>query len=236
MKKGKVLMKMTEESKTLQQIIDEWLLYCKINNFSKYTINHYKHQLHCFNLFCDFEQQVSVLTKQLFEEYILYCQKKGISNVTVVTYTKVIRTLFYWCMDKGYIISFKIKLPKFEKPLKETYTDEEVSKLLKKPNIRKSTFAEYRTWVMINYTLATGNRMNTIANLKIEDLDFDNKLIKLTTTKNKKAQMIPMVDDLKKVLIEYLTIRKGKLTDYLFCTANKLIVVITQVNTMNKYL
>ena len=57
---------------------------------------------------------------------------------------------------------FKIRMPHADKPLKEAYTEEELSKLLKKPNLRKCSFAEYRSWVMVNYFLSTGQRMNSV--------------------------------------------------------------------------
>jgi len=217
----KVIMSMQPNiNKTIEEVNKEFILNCEIRNFSKYTINHYNNQMHVFSLYCNFNQNITVLTKQLFDEYILYCKNKGISDITVQTYTKVIRTFYYFCMDRNYINTFKIHLPKADKPLKETYTDIELEKLLKKPNIKKASFTEYRTWVIINYVLATGNRMNTITNLKIKDLDFDNQIIKLIKTKNKKQQIIPMTNSLKEILIEYLSIRQGDLDDYVFCTAH----------------
>ena len=45
--------------------------------------------------------------------------------------------------------------------MKETYSDLELSALLKKPDIRKATFAEYRDWVIINFLLNCGSRAAT---------------------------------------------------------------------------
>jgi len=87
---------------------------------------------------------------------------------------------------------------------------------LEKPDLKY--FGEYRTWVVINWLLATGNRLGTIVNVKIKDLDFDNEMILLNKNKNKQAQMIPMSRTLVKVLHEYLEYRKGDADDYLFCT------------------
>ncbi len=43
-------------------------------------------------------------------------------------------------------------LYKAEETVKETYSDAELTALLKKPDIRKTTFAEYRDWVIINFS------------------------------------------------------------------------------------
>jgi len=120
-------------------------------------------------------------------------------------------------MDEGHLPTFKIKLPKVDKPIKETYTDTELQPLLKKPNVKTCDFTEYKIWVMTNYLIATGNRTSSILNIKICDLDFDNALIQVNKTKNRKAQIIPMSSTLASVLKEFLVYRKGENSDYLFC-------------------
>jgi len=119
----------------------------------------------------------------------------------------------------GYIEPFKITLLKAEKEIKETYTDSELMILLKKPKVSKCRFSEYRDWVFINYILATGNRLKTLINIKIHDIDFDNDTIILKKTKNKNQQIIPISNSLKIILLEYLRYRKGEENDYLFCNA-----------------
>lgn len=71
--------------------------------------------------------------------------------------------------------------------------------------------------VIVNFLLATGVRLSTLINLKIKHLDFDNMLITLSHTKNRRVQLIPMSRTLSKVLQEYLMYRKGEPEDYLFC-------------------
>ena len=76
--------------------------------------------------------------------------------------------------------------------------------------MKKCSFAEYRTWVIINFLVATGVRSRSLRNIKIEDLDFDNELIHIKVTKNRKAIIIPMGKTIKKILLEYLRIRKRR--------------------------
>lgn len=60
-------------------------------------------------------------------------------------------------------------------------------------------------------------RSRSARNVKIKDLDFENDLIYIEVVKNRKGLVIPMSIALKKVLYEYLVIRKGEKEDYLFC-------------------
>ncbi|MBS5785147.1 MAG: hypothetical protein KIC87_02595 [Clostridium sp.] len=50
----------------------------------------------------------------------------------------------------------------------------------------------------------------------MEDLDFDNELIYIRVTKNRKLVIIPMGKAIKKVLLEYLRIRGGKQKTFYF--------------------
>jgi Site-specific recombinase XerD len=110
-----------------------------------------------------------------------------------------------------------VNLLKTEKRIKEIYTDHELNLLLKKPNINNCGFCEYRSWVISNYLLATGNRISTICNILIEDINFEDETIILRKTKNRKQSSIPLSHSLILILNEYLKYRKGVSEDYLFC-------------------
>jgi len=60
---------------------------------------------------------------------------------------------------------FKIKLPKVDKPLKETYTDTELKILLRKPNVKTCDFTEYKIRVLTNYLIATGRKRQITSRL-----------------------------------------------------------------------
>jgi integrase/recombinase XerD len=123
------------------------------------------------------------------------------------------------CRLRPYIEEFKIPSLKAEKKIKETYTDSELIILLKKPDIKKCNFVEYRNWVFINYLIGTGNRVSTAVSVKIGDIDFDSDTIILKKTKNRNQQIIPISNSLKIVLLDYFKYRKGSNEDYLFCTS-----------------
>lgn len=69
---------------------------------------------------------------------------------------------------------------------------------------------------MINYFIATGNRVSTVVNVKIRDIDFTESLIKLNVVKNRKQQYIPMSSGLKQALKLYLSLWSYNYDDYLF--------------------
>ncbi len=56
-------------------------------------------------------------------------------------------------MDNGYCERFKTKLVKEDEVIKETYSDEQLKILLTKPDTNKTSFAIYRNWVIVSYSI-----------------------------------------------------------------------------------
>lgn len=161
----------------------------------------------------------SSINKDIIIDYSLYLKDLGnINQTTQNTYLRHLRVFLYYCMEMEYIKPFHIKIKNSPVTNKDVYTQSELEILLKKPDIKKCDFSEYRNWVITNFLLGTAVRLSTLRNIKISDLDFDNLQISLREVKNKTPYCIPMSNSLKLILIEYLQIRKGYLNDYLFCT------------------
>lgn len=196
---------------------DEFKRYCETRNYSKYTIKHYDNTIHAFELFYPIENDITAINQELIEAYTSHLLKKGLVGKTVATYISSLRTIIYFFMQKGYIEPFKITKPKYDKPIKEVYSDAELQLLLKKSKIKNCTFAEYRNWVLVSFFIATGQRKNTVINLKIKDLDLQNGLVTLRVVKNRKPTILPLAPMITHILKEYLNYRKGDKDGYLFC-------------------
>lgn len=208
------------EDALLTDAFADFLEKCRAKNLSEKTLNIYTVHFKFFKEYLsDPDKKASDITEDTLEGFILYLQNRGCNDITVQSYMRGVRCLCYYLMEEGYLQRFKIKLPKADKRIKETYTDTELKKLLKKPNVKTCEFNEYKTWVFSNYLLATGNRISTVLSLQIKDLDFENETIQLNKCKNRKAQIVPMASSLKVILKEYLTYRKGSPDDYVFCNS-----------------
>ena len=207
---------------TFKEAFDHFLQKGKIKNLSQKTTETYRKRLTIFQRFlADDNLTVASITAQTVDSYIIYLKQDNLRNdVTINSYLRDLRVFLYYCMDEGHIPRFKIILRKIDKSIKETYTDTELKALLKKPNVKTCDFTEYKIWVLTNYLMATGNRISSILDIRICDLDFDNALIQVNKTKNRKAQLIPMSATLATVLQEFLLYRKGDENDYLFCNTS----------------
>lgn len=216
---------MQPESKVdekLEDMVKSFKVYNRSKNLSKSTLKYYRNHSNKFLEWMKDEKGYSncgELQQMDIYEYTEYLLDSDIKPVTVNTNLRAVRALVNFGISEKYLdANLKIKLVETEEKVKETYSQAELQKLLKKPSLKNSRFPTYRTWVAINFLLATGVRLRTIVNVKNGDLDFTNRLIELKKLKNKKVQIIPMSRSLAPILREYLSYRKGTDEDYLFCT------------------
>ena len=149
----------------------------------------------------------SLMAKDVDVGYVLafshHKLNEGMKSTTLNHYLRVVRAFLYWCMEKGYIPSFKVKLAAEQEIVKMTYSDEDCMKLLAKPR-KNDSFVEWRTWAIINWVLATGNRASTICSIKIGDVNFAKKELYINRTKNNKASILPLSAALANALQEYI--------------------------------
>lgn len=202
---------------TLDEGVEMFLRKCRVRNLAPQTIISYQEKLKKFVVFAGGGTPVEEISENTIDEFVLGLRQEQLKETTINTYLRAARSLLYFLMEGGHLKSFKIVLVKCGSEIKETYTEDELRRLLKKPNMRKANFNEYRIWVLENYLLATGNRIGTVLDIKIKDIDFQNNLITLRKTKSRKQQIIPMAQSLAQILQEYLGIRGGEAEDYLFC-------------------
>lgn len=234
------MIQMQKTISSLQEGKEEFIVDCKIRNLSQATIKYYNES---FGYFIEYVEKnyknlniKADLNKDVVTNFIMYMQDNNLKDTTINIRLRAIRCVLYYFMQCSYIEHFEIKQVRENERIPELYTDAEIKKLLKKPNLKTCTFAEYRTWVIINFFIATGVRSRSLRNIKIKDLDFDNDLIYVRETKNRKLLVIPMGKAIKKILLEYLKIRGGNKEDYLFCNLDgELLTKNALNNIVSKY-
>lgn len=217
--KKKPISLVLETDATLKNLYDFFITRKQALNLSKDTIIFYQGCIARFSGFMPDTELASSINQNIYFDYIDYLKKDNLREESINSYLRGMRAIFYFGMENGFIKQTKLKLIKVDKTVKETYTNQELVLLLKKPDLKKSSFSEYRNWVIINYLLATGTRLRNLLELKISDIDFANGIITLRHTKSRKTQQIPISEALEPILKEYLTYRKGNEDDVVFCNS-----------------
>lgn len=195
----------------------DYLKYEK--NLSSETIKKYKYNLIIFEKYM-LNKNINLfdVTQQDIMDFITnYFKDKGVSSKTN-SITSINNFYIYLVKDKRIDINpcENIDRPKMKKRLPDVLTVNEVDKLL---DIPLHTKEDYRDKAILEVLYATGIRISELTNLKMQDVDFANKVVRVFG-KGSKERIVPINKYALKYLGMYLDIRgsflKGKLTDYIF--------------------
>ena len=204
-------------SATIEETSSDFIIFKKTKGLAEKTLQSYQSQFQAVARHMDVKMDIAMLQKADLDAMIISMRDASLSPNSINSYTRTLKSFFSWCNEQG-ITRLNIPLYKAEETVKETYSDAELAALLKKPDIRKATFAEYRDWVIINFLLNCGSRAATVRAIQIRDVDLDGGMVFYRHTKNRKAQVIPLCSAMVAILREYLRHRGGEAADYLFCT------------------
>ena len=194
---------MISNSITFEEGCEKYLDNCRARNLRQGTINHYKQSYTQFFKYFPREKQLEEFSQKEYNDYVCYLRKTIQNDVSINSYLRDFITTFHFLMKEGYVEPFKMQAIKVDKTAVETYSEKELEKLLKKPDLKKCGFAEYQSWVMTNFLFSTGVRQKSLNNIKIKDVDLENRVVNITFTKNRKPLLVPLNETMKNILIEY---------------------------------
>ncbi len=206
------------KSITFKEGCNRYLEYCRQRNLRQGTINHYRQSYTQFFKFFDPEMPIERLNENEYNRYVLHLKATLNNDVSINSYLRDLITTLHFLMNEGYIEPFKMKSIKVDKSHVETYDEQELRLLLKKPDLKKCSFTEYQCWVMTNFLFSTAVRQRSLMHIKVKDIDFDNNIVYVNVTKNRKPLIVPLNQTMVNILTEYLKYRQHKSNeDYLFC-------------------
>ncbi len=210
--------KLEEKSLTVQEAYDQFQRYNLTKGLSEGTVRYYESYSRAFFKFLgDTGQPLAEVTKATVDDYTLYLKGKAtVTDTTVNTALRMVRAFLYFCMEQGWIPHFNVPQIRAAQPVKEPYTNDELVKLLKKPDLKSCTFARYRNWVIVNFLLATGCRAATLVNLRIMDIDLSGGTAFFRHMKAGNQQAVPLSKTIVHILEEYLPYRNGQPSEPLF--------------------
>lgn len=199
-----------------EEVLDNFFKVLKSEyNYSDYTIKNYKLDL---TLFFDFLNKSNInylyLNKDNVLAYLKYLDKMNLKNSTISRRISALRTFYNYLMNEGLInsnIFLNVKNPKLEKKLPNYLNYTEMEELLESIDI--STDEGLKRRLLIEMFYSTGCRVSEIINIKVKDIDFKDKKIRIMG-KGSKERIVYYGDYAKKYLDKYLS--KGMDKNYLF--------------------
>jgi site-specific recombinase XerD len=159
---------------------------------------------------------VEDITEDDLEDLLRYLKEKDFAPNSRSRYFYTLRSFYKFASKKDIVIKDiaanmeTIKLPKKER---NYLTEEEVDRV-----VAEVHNPIIKTIVIFLYN--TGLRISECRNLKLDDVDFEKKVIRVIEGKNKKDRIVPINNQLYVLLKDYLdNVRDAPESDYFFATS-----------------
>ena len=146
--------------------------------------------------------------------YLKYLDSCNLKNSTISRRISTLRTFYNYLVDENIVennVFHNVKNPKLEKKLPNYLNYNEMEELLESIDISTSEGLKRRLLIEMFYS--TGCRVSEMINVKISDIDFTNKTIRIMG-KGSKERIVYFGDYASKYLENYLS--KVKCDKYLF--------------------
>ncbi len=226
----------------MNSYVNSFLEYLRLElNYSAKTINTYEEALKKYSLFLATKHySFNQINKDQANQYKAYLVSLGYESKTSSLYLSAVRSFYHYLVEiKSILINpfATIKNPKVIKKLPNFLNHSERDEMLH-PLTFKSTL-DYRNLFIIEFLYATGLRVSELCNIKLQDLDFKEKTLRVMGKGNKERIVFyeacdPVLFDLyiKKIRKELLN---GLYSDYLLTSKTGKLSVRSVEQIVKKY-
>ncbi len=207
----------------MKDVLNKFVIYLKDEkNYSDYTITNYSIDIEEFYVFLKKENitRLQDVDYKVLRKYLNYMTENKYSNKTISRKLSSLRTFFKYLVKKEIINDnpmILISNPKEEKKLPKYLNYGEIEKILEIPN--KETTLGLRNACILEILYSTGIRVSELVNLKIRDIDFYNKKIRVLGKGNKERIVLfgnRCENLLERYIKESRAVLNKKKVEYLF--------------------
>ena len=209
------IMMPTEDYRSFMEVFEMFVVSQTAKGVTEVTLKNYKYHMKNIANYMDVDRPFDMITKRDIEAMSVSMRKAGLAHNSIATYLRMLKTFYNWAKSEG-LSDLEIVSMKEKETVKDTYTDDELIALLKRPS-KGCDFGEFRSWVIVNFLMNSGCRAATVRHIKNQDVDLSMLQVTFRHNKNSKIQVIPLCTMMANILREYMKIRKGTPQDYLFC-------------------
>lgn len=214
--------------------VDKFLFFLKNElNYSEFTIKSYQLDLTDFFEYIK-KSKINYLriNNNEVRGYLKYLDSCNLKNSTISRRISTLRTFYNYLLDEGVVESnvfHNVKNPKLEKKLPNYLNYNEIEELLESIDITNTEGLQRRLLIEMFYS--TGCRVSEMVNVKLKDIDFTNKTIRIMG-KGSKERIVYYGDYASKYLEEYL--KKVEVKDYLFTNKKQEKLSVSEVELIIK--
>jgi integrase/recombinase XerD len=146
-----------------------------------------------------------------FAEYLTWRKRAGLAAASIKLEAIALRVFFRFLLARKILSSNpaeNLSVPRIEKYLPETLDTSAIKRLLE--SIREADTFGLRDRAMLELLYASGLRISELCNVRLENLDLNEGLIRVTG-KGNKTRLVPVGSAARAALARYLEIERPKL-------------------------
>ncbi len=172
------------------------------------TINDYKNSLKRFNDYLK-DNDIKTITPDTIYEFfkLTGSNEKTNSNNLMYKYKVHLRRFFNYLLIKDKIDKEIVEcIPDIKyirnKKLPSIFTSDEIKRIVS--SIDRNSALGKRAYAMIMLSVKYGLRSGDVVNLKFEDIDWENKIIRISQNKTKRDMELPLLPEVGNAILDYL--------------------------------
>lgn len=172
------------------------------------TINDYKNSLKLFNDYLKDNDIKSLTPDTIYEFFKLTgSNEKTNSNNLMYKYKVHLRRFFNYLLTKDKIDKEIVEcIPDIKyiknKKLPSIFTSDEIKRIVS--SIDRNSALGKRAYAMIMLSVKYGLRSGDVVNLRFEDVDWENKIIRINQNKTKRDVELPLLPEVGNAILDYL--------------------------------
>lgn len=195
--------------------------------YSSKTIVAYKNDLESFQSFNNKEFSQNIIKSVVYSQirsWIVSLVDRGVANSTINRKISSLNSYYKFLLKADLINKNPLsahKALKTKSIIQLPFSELEILNALSSSNF-ENNFEGIRNHLILEMLYSTGIRRQELINLKIKNIDFSNKRIKVLGKRNKERYM-PLIKSTKVLLDKYLDLRENlkniKANEFLFLTS-----------------
>ncbi len=201
---------------TLNEALELFLYQKELSGLANGSVNNYRRTLSLFLSALGSDLPIDSVSRDIVERYILNLLKRPLSRATVSSYVRNIRIFLRWIYIE-YELPFdpaKIKVPRSPKKNVYIYSDSETRQIFDLV-YTSEPWLTARNRAIVALMLDSGLRQCEVCGLRMEDVDLERCLMKITG-KGAKDRMVPLGKMSREFINDYLEKCPYPIHAYLF--------------------
>jgi site-specific recombinase XerD len=207
----------------LQPLIEEFLWYLDAEKgYSDYTIVSYRSDLRQWLMYLserDAPPDTDGITVSVMRGFVQMLHQRKLAPATIGRRIHCLRSFWNYLLGFGYVERNpcrRVSVPKREHRLPVVLSAEECRGLLEGTASGRYSFCRTRDYAVITLLLYTGLRRSECLGLTLDDVDVSQGWVSVRRGKDNKSRLLPLADEPREGLTEWLEIRPAVGHDHLF--------------------